>query len=157
VDEKLFEILTYPNDILRKPTEAITTFGPYLEDLAGKMFHTMLAAKGIGLAGPQVGVSQKIIVINTRSLDPEKGFTGVMINPEIIHSSSVLNSYAEGCLSFPNLSQEVERPKFIVVKYQNVFGEKFAEMYDGVTATCIQHEVDHINQKLFIDYNKGDT
>lgn len=154
MDKKILKVLQYPNDILRAPTHDVDHFGPLLEEIAKSMFDTMLYEGGIGLAGPQVSILFNIIAINTRHIEPETGFTGIMVNPKIIYKSPTIADFDERCLSFKDVYVKVnaKRSKIIVVEYRNIYGEKFAEKYDGLTAICLQHEIDHLNGKLLIDY-----
>lgn len=153
-------ILTYPNDALRKVAEAVTqrelSKGGTLSFLAMDMMMEMYAQRGIGLAAPQVGVNKRLIVIDTSTLKGEGGgFKGVMVNPIVVRKSEEKSFYEEGCLSFPGEHVNVERPVEIVVQYQTMSGLALVDTFRGITAKCIQHEIDHLEGVLFIDYGKS--
>ena len=119
--------------------------------LVEDMFETMYAEPGIGLAAPQVGVSKRLVVIDLAKPEEEKRPI-VMINPEIIWASEEKRVYEEGCLSIPEYYEEVERPDRIKFRYRNLDGKTIESDAEGVLATCVQHEIDHLNGVLFIDY-----
>lgn len=119
------------------------------------MLETMYASHGIGLAAPQVGVSKRIIVMDIDQPDDENGGKGkprFFVNPEIIEESEELNVYNEGCLSVPGQYAEVERPATVKIRYLDYNGNEVVEDCDGLYATCIQHEMDHLNGVLFVDH-----
>ena len=145
------EIINLPDERLRlvsKPVEAIT---PEVRALAEDMFETMYDAPGIGLAAIQVAVPLRLI---TMDLSKKEGETNprVFINPEILTSSDDLSVYEEGCLSIPEYYEEVERPAQVRVRFMDLEGKIHEEDAEGLYATCIQHEIDHLNGVLFIDY-----
>ena len=115
------------------------------------MLETMYAAPGIGLAAVQVGILKRLIVIDI-SKDKEKKNPIFLINPEIIFKSKKTSIYEEGCLSLPGYFAEIERPEECHIKYIDYDGKKKEMKANGLLATCIQHEIDHLNGKLFIDY-----
>ena len=145
------EIISLPDERLRlvsKPVEVIT---PEVRALADDMFETMYDAPGIGLAAIQVAVPLRLI---TMDLSKKEGETNprVFINPEILSSSEELSPYEEGCLSIPEYYEEVERPARVRVRFMDIDGKIHEEDAEGLYATCIQHEIDHLNGVLFIDY-----
>ena len=145
------EILTEPNKILRqvsKPVEKVTKDEQILMD---DMLETMYHANGIGLAAIQIGVPKRIIVMDI-SKEIEKKDPMYFVNPEITWTSNTKATYEEGCLSIPNQFAKIERPEKCIVKYLDKDGEKKETKAEGLLATCIQHEIDHLNGVLFIDY-----
>jgi peptide deformylase len=112
----------------------------------------MYDAPGIGLAAPQIGVLDRIIVMDCVKDEDEAPNPMVLINPEIIAASDETNVYEEGCLSIPDQFAEVTRPKQVQVRWMDLNGGEQNQEFDGLWATCVQHEIDHLNGKLFIDY-----
>ncbi len=147
-------ILMHPDPRLKKICEPVTEFNKSLAELADDMLETMYDAPGIGLAGPQIGVMKRIFVIDCVKEDDVAPDPMVIINPEITHSSEELGVYEEGCLSIPNQFAEVTRPKIIRLKWQDLDGAEYEDEFDDLWSTCMQHEFDHLNGKLFIDYLK---
>jgi len=147
----LRKILTEPNQILRQKSLLVTEIDTDLQKLMDDMLETMYAAPGIGLAAIQVGVPKRVIVLD---LSPKKEPRKPMyfINPEIISKSEHNASYEEGCLSVPGQFAEIERPKKCHIKYLDYFGQSKEMEAEGMIATCIQHEIDHLEGILFIDY-----
>ncbi|WP_028973354.1 peptide deformylase [Spirochaeta cellobiosiphila] len=143
------DIYTYPHDILRQDTKIITEFGKPMEELAENMLHTMHLSNGVGLAGPQVGLTDKIFVCQAPDEKP-----WVFINPEIIGTSMEIVPFEEGCLSIPGLYADVDRPAAIQIQAYNVKGRPFKLEAEGYLARIIQHEFDHLKGVLFIDYLK---
>jgi len=144
----LLEVLHFPDDRLRtvaKPVEEITA---EIKQFAADMIETMYDEEGVGLAATQVNFHQRLVVIDVSA---ERNQAIVMINPTIIASDGVEIS-EEGCLSVPDTNAEVERAEFITLEYLNLEGEKQVVEADGLFAVCIQHELDHLKGKLFIDY-----
>jgi peptide deformylase len=123
-----------------------------IRKLADDMLETMYDAPGIGLAAPQIGVLDRIIVMDCVKDEDEAPNPMVLINPEIIAASDVTNVYEEGCLSIPDQFAEVTRPKQVQVRWMYLNGSEQTQEFDGLWATCVQHEIDHLNGKLFIDY-----
>ncbi|HVK80013.1 MAG TPA: peptide deformylase [Verrucomicrobiae bacterium] len=147
----LRDIIILPDTQLRlisKPVEKIT---PQIRALADDMFETMYEAPGIGLAAIQVAQPLRMI---TMDLSKKEGETNprVFINPEILSASEELSIYEEGCLSIPEYYEEVERPAQVRVRFMDLDGKIHEEDADGLYATCIQHEIDHLNGVLFVDY-----
>jgi peptide deformylase len=145
------EIIILPDKQLRlvsKPVEKVTA---EVRKLADDMFETMYDAPGIGLAAIQIGVPQRLITMDL-SKKEEPPTPRVFINPEILWSSEEKSSYEEGCLSIPEYYEEVERPAKVRVRFTDLDGKVHEEEAEGLFATCIQHEIDHLNGVLFVDY-----
>ena len=147
----LKNIVIEPDPILRKISQPIETVNYETKKLLDDMLETMYAAPGIGLAAVQVGILKRIIVIDI-SKEKEKKNPFFLINPEIIFKSEKTSSYEEGCLSLPGHFAEIERPSECRVTYMDYNGKKRELKANGILSTCIQHEVDHLNGVLFIDY-----
>ena len=147
-------ILIHPDPRLKKVAEAVPDLSDELRQLADDMLETMYDAPGIGLAAPQVGVLTRLIVMDCVRDDSEPPQPMIMFNPEVILSSDDLNTYEEGCLSIPDQYAEVTRPKEVSVRWVDRDGNVQERDFDGLWATCVQHEIDHLNGKLFIDYLK---
>jgi len=143
----MLDIITLGDEFLREKTERITSFGLEIPVLADAMIEAMRGERGLGLAGPQVGVLKRIFVMEL----PEEGVPRVFINPEIIETSQELSSYEEGCLSIPGMYCDVIRPALVTVQAQDVKGKPFTIKADGMLARVIQHENDHLHGVLFID------
>jgi len=144
------KILTEPDKILRQISKAVETVGNEERDLMRDMLATMYAAKGIGLAAVQVGIPKRIIVIDLKK--DEKKNPMYFVNPIIKQKNSVNSIYEEGCLSVPNQFAEIERSNKCEVEYLDFNGKKQLLKAEGLLATCIQHEMDHLEGILFIDY-----
>ncbi|HEY0223016.1 MAG TPA: peptide deformylase [Pseudolabrys sp.] len=147
----LRDILILPDKRLRLKSEAVRAMDKALGALIDDMFETMYAAPGIGLAAIQVGVPQRVVVMDLAKKDDPPA-PQVFINPEIVSSSDEKSTYEEGCLSIPEYYEEVERPKVVKVKYLDRDLKPQEVEADGLLATCLQHEIDHTNGVLFIDY-----
>ena len=145
------KIITEPNKILRQKSLPVNNVGQEEQRLMDDMLETMYAAKGIGLAAIQVGVPKRIIVIDISKND-EKNNPLYFVNPKIKIKNSETSTYEEGCLSVPNFFAEVDRPKKCDVEYLDYQGKKKTLNAEGLLATCIQHEMDHLDGILFIDY-----
>ena len=146
-------ILLHPDPRLKKTAEPVTDLSDALRALADDMLETMYDAPGIGLAAPQVGHLQRLIVLDcVKDEGPPK--PTIMFNPEIVASSDELNVYEEGCLSLPEQYADVTRPKIVDVTWIDRDGNPQSDTFDGLWATCVQHEIDHLDGKLFIDYLK---
>ena len=140
-------ILHYPDSRLRKQALPVTQFGAALRRVVEDMFETMYKAPGIGLAAPQVNVSQRIVVIDvSREANDPRTF----INPEILERRGK-DVMEEGCLSVPDTYETVERASWIRVRAQDIDGGSFELECDGLLAVCVQHEIDHLDGKLFVD------
>ena len=145
------KIVIEPDPILRKKSEILEKVDDDLRRLLDDMLETMYSAPGIGLAAVQVGILKRAIVIDV-SKDKEKKNPFFLINPEIISKSKNTSTYEEGCLSLPGYFAEIERPAECQVKYIDYFGKEKEIKATGLLSTCIQHELDHLNGVLFIDY-----
>ena len=145
----LLPILEFPDPRLRKIAEPVQVFDDTLQKLIDDMFETMYEAPGIGLAATQVDHHIQLIVMD---ISEEKNKPLVFINPEIEALDDELESYDEGCLSVPGYYESVTRPRNIKMKAKNRDGEDFEITDNGMLAICIQHEMDHLNGKLFVDY-----
>jgi peptide deformylase len=146
---KVLEILEFPDPRLRTKAKPVEKVDDRIRQLIGDMFATMYAAPGIGLAATQVNVHEQVAVID---LSEDKSQPLVFINPEITVLDGDTADCEEGCLSVPGYTETVARPTHIRVKALNEQGEAFELVPDGLLAVCIQHEVDHLNGKLFVDY-----
>ena len=144
-------ILTEPNKLLRQVSEPVESVGDSEKQLMDDMLDTMYAANGIGLAAIQIGVPKRIIVMDI-SKDDKKKEPRYFVNPVIIKKDSLEATYEEGCLSVPNQFAEINRPSKCEVEYLDYNGEKKILNAEGILATCIQHEMDHLEGILFIDY-----
>lgn len=154
MDMSILPILIHPDPRLKKVAKAVPDLSDDLRVLAGDMLETMYGAPGIGLAAPQVGLLKRLIVLDCIK---EEGATPrpiAMFNPEIIASSDDQNTYEEGCLSIPEQYADVTRPADVSVRWIDVDGNEKNEDFSGLWATCVQHEIDHLEGKLFIDYLK---
>ena len=165
------EILEVPDPRLKTVSAPVDTFDAALKTLVADMFETMYAANGIGLAAIQVGVPSRVLVIDLQPEDPDaepeectahgghshthqplKKEPRVFVNPEILDPAEEHNVYQEGCLSVPEIYADVERPKTCRVRWQDLDGNVHEEEMEGLLATCIQHEMDHLEGILFIDH-----
>ena len=144
-------ILTEPNNLLRQVSEPVESVGDSEKQLMDDMLDTMYAANGIGLAAIQIGVPKRIIVMDISKEDKKKE-PRYFVNPVIIKKDSLEATYEEGCLSVPNQFAEINRPSKCEVEYLDYNGEKKILNAEGILATCIQHEMDHLEGILFIDY-----
>jgi len=144
-------ILTAPDPLLKQRAKAVDKVDDRIRTLMDDMLETMYAAPGIGLAAPQVGVLERVIVIDVSGEDEEPRPLR-MANPEILWQSEELSSYDEGCLSLPDHYAEVVRPKQVRVRYLDQDNEIRELEADGLLATCVQHEIDHLNGTLFVDH-----
>jgi peptide deformylase len=147
----LREIITLPDKRLRLTSEAVKRIDAGVRKLVEDMFETMYAAPGIGLAGIQIGVAKRVVVMDLSKRE-EDHKPLVFINPEITWTSEETTTYEEGCLSIPEYYEEVERPERVKVKYLDLDGKAHEIEAKGLFATCIQHEIDHTNGVLFIDH-----
>ena len=144
-------ILTEPNKILRQVSKNVENVGKIEQELMDDMLETMYAANGIGLAAIQIGVPKRIIVMDI-SKDEKKKEPIYFVNPIIKNKDPIKSTYEEGCLSVPNQFAEIDRPSKCDVEYLDYNGEKKILKAEGLLATCIQHEMDHLQGILFIDY-----
>ena len=147
----LRQILIEPNKILREKSLSVENVDKDIQILMDDMLETMYAAPGIGLAAIQVGIPKRVIVLDIKQKEGQKNPI-YLINPEIIEKSKNNLTYEEGCLSVPGQFAEIDRPDKCHVKYLDYYGEKKEIKAEGMLATCIQHEIDHLEGILFIDY-----
>lgn len=145
------KIVTIPETVLRKKAHKVTNFDKDLSILVDDMFETMRKAPGVGLAAPQVAISQKVIVVEYADDEDKKPKSYAVINPEIIKTSADTEMGIEGCLSIPNLVGEVERFSAVMVKGFNQFGKPVKIKASGWLARIFQHEIDHLEGILFTD------
>ena len=145
-------ILLHPDPRLKKLCDPVPDITDDLRALADDMLETMYAAPGIGLAAPQVGVLSRMIVLDCVKEEGAAPRPLVMFNPEVVARSDELNVYEEGCLSVPDQYADVTRPRDVEVRWLDRDGSERTEAFTGLWATCVQHEIDHLNGKLFLDY-----
>ena len=147
------KILMYPDPRLLKQSVNIEKIDSEVKAIAKDLVDTMYSAEGVGLAAPQIGINKRIFVMDCNDEQEKKEYV-IAINPEIISFSEDLKTYKEGCLSIPEITEEVVRPEKVIVSYEDLSGKLKTEKLEGLWATCFQHELDHLNGKLFIDYLK---
>lgn len=145
------EILVVPDPVLKLVSQPVEKVDDELRALMDDMLETMYDAPGIGLAAIQIGVPKRVIVMDIAGPDDPKA-PRYYVNPEIVWASEETAPYEEGCLSIPDIYDEVERPARVKLKYLNYQGEEVVEDADGLFAVCIQHEMDHLEGVLFIDH-----
>ena len=156
----LLSIVEIPDPRLRLVCEPVEAVDDEVRTLVADMFETMYAAHGIGLAASQVGVIRRVMVVDLQERETEeedakpeaKRDPRAFINPEILSASEELSVYEEGCLSIPEYYEEVERPARVRIRFTDLDGNVHEEDAEGIFATCIQHEIDHLNGVLFVDY-----
>src|SRR5258707_11183454 len=147
----LRDIIILPDKRLRLVSKAVVAVDDEVRTLVADMFETMYEAPGIGLAAIQVGVPARVVVMDLSKRETEAE-PRVFINPEITWSSEEKSTYEEGCLSIPEIHEDVERPARVKVKYLDLEGKPHEEDAEGLFAACIQHEVDHVNGVLFVNH-----
>jgi peptide deformylase len=150
VDNPPYDIHQLGDEVLRTPARRIGKVDDAVRDLARDMLVSMYAARGIGLAAPQIGVHQQLLVIDLELEDPSSPPL-VLINPEITGVGGTISTYEEGCLSIPGVYLDVVRPSVVEVSYRDAMGRPKKLKADGLMARCIQHEMDHLNGVLFVD------
>lgn len=163
---QILPLITYPNPILKEVSKSVNEVDDNLRNLMKNMVATMYNERGIGLAAVQIGQLKRVLVMDL-NYEPNDNFGNssncdiskiknskprYFVNPEIIESSSETSSYKEGCLSFPGIRSEIIRPKKVTVKYLDYDGKEQIEEMDELFSTCIQHEIDHLNGIVFVDY-----
>ena len=148
----ILNILEFPDPRLRTVAKPVETVDDALRSVLDDMFETMYAANGIGLAATQVNIHQRIVVMD---LSEEKNEPLVFINPQFESLTEELLPYQEGCLSVPGFYENVERPQQVKITAIDRNGEPFEMIAEGLLAVCIQHECDHLDGKLFVDYLSG--
>lgn len=146
-----------PDPRLKTASAPVADFGDELRTLVGDMFDTMYYERGIGLAAVQVGVHKRVLVADVSWREDGEGNAAageqhVLINPEILEDSGDKHVYKEGCLSFPDQFAEVTRPSSVRVRFQDIQGNTQEQSFEGLLATCIQHEIDHLNGVVFVDH-----
>jgi peptide deformylase len=147
----LREIIILPDKRLRQVSKPVAKVDSDIKKLVEEMFEAMYEAPGIGLAAIQIGEPRRVVTLDLSKKEDEKA-PQVFINPEITWSSEIKSVHEEGCLSIPEYYEEVERPAEIKVKYLDLDGKTQEVHADGILATCLQHEIDHLNGVLFIDH-----
>jgi len=147
----VLDIIKLPDKRLRQVSEPIKRVDASIRKLVDDMFDTMYKAPGIGLAAIQVGVPKRVIVLDL-SKKEDAHEPQIFVNPEVVWASEAKSTREEGCLSIPEYYEEVERPSKVKVKYQDLNGKSHEIEAEGLLATCLQHEIDHTNGVLFIDY-----
>ena len=150
----LRDIIIHPDPRLKKRAEPVGEITDDLRTLADDMLQTMYDAPGIGLAAPQVGVLKRMLVMDCVKEEDAAPRPMVLVNPAVTWASDAMNTYEEGCLSIPEQYGDVERPAEVTVTWTGLDGTGQEETFAGLWATCVQHEIDHLDGKLFIDYLK---
>ena len=145
------KIILHPDLRLKKICDPVKVVDDEIIKLGNDLLETMYKFSGIGLAASQIGVLKRVFVMDC-SKEEEKKTPYILINPEIVWISDELNLHEEGCLSIPDTYVEIERPKKVKIKFINEDGEENLEIFEGISATCAQHEIDHLDGKLSIDY-----
>ena len=147
-------ILIHPDPRLKRVCDPVREIDDQVRELARDMFETMYQAPGIGLAAPQIGVSTRLIVMDCAKREDEDAAPEpiAMINPEIAWSSDEVREHEEGCLSIPEIYASVTRPDAVTVRWTDLLGQPREATMQDIWAICVQHEIDHLNGKLFIDY-----
>ncbi len=145
-------ILLHPDPRLKRVADPVQAVTSEVRQLAADMLETMYEAPGIGLAAPQVGVGLRLLVMDCAKREDAPPRPMVLINPEIVWSSEATRSYEEGCLSIPEHYAEIVRPAEVRVRWTGLDGAEAETHFAGLWATCVQHEIDHLNGRLFIDY-----
>jgi peptide deformylase len=146
------DILTVPHPLLKKVSDPVETVDDELRALMDDMLETMYDAPGIGLAAVQIGVPKRVIVMDISRGEGDEREPRYFVNPEITWASEEIQPYEEGCLSVPDIYDEIERPARVKLRYLNYQGEPVEEEAEGIFAVCIQHEMDHLEGVLFIDH-----
>jgi peptide deformylase len=150
----IFPIVMYGDPVLRQRAKDIEQ-GTDLTQLIADMFETMYGAQGIGLAAPQIGKSMRLFIVDGAPLDDEPGmdnFKKVFVNPQVLQEVGTPWDFEEGCLSIPNIREKISRKDKLTIRYYDEHWKQFEEEFSGMKARIIQHEYDHIEGKLFVDY-----
>ena len=150
----LRNILIHPDPRLKKVADPVTSITDDLRRLADDMLETMYYAPGIGLAAPQVAVMTRMLVMDCQKDEDATPEPMVLFNPKVIWESEETSTYEEGCLSIPDQYADVVRPAEVEVEWMGLDGKTERRKFDGLWSTCVQHEIDHLDGKLFIDYLK---
>jgi peptide deformylase len=151
VTELEFDLTLYPEPVLRRTAAPIEVFDERLAATVAAMFRRMYASKGVGLAAPQVGLRQRVLVLNPSGQPGDAVGELVLVNPSIVEKSGPACRFEEGCLSFPGIYAEVERPERCRVRALAVDGQPFEREFDGFTSRIVQHEYDHLEGILLVD------
>lgn len=146
------DIITLPDPLLRKASEPVERVDDELRQLLDDMLETMYEAPGIGLAGIQVAVPKRVLVLDVADRETDGPQPICMINPEIVARGDEMRVYEEGCLSIPDVHVEIERPSTVTVKYIDRDGEPRELEAEGLLSTAVQHEIDHLDGRLIIDF-----
>ena len=146
----IYPIVKFGNPVLEKPAERVTVFDADLKKLTEDMFESMYAARGVGLAAPQIGIPRRIAVVDISFKEDPDGQI-VLINPEIIHKEG-RHKQSEGCLSIPDFRENVSRALVVTIRAQDLTGKVFERTGDDLLARAFQHETDHLNGKLYISH-----
>jgi peptide deformylase len=153
----IYPIIAYGDPVLKQVAKSIEKDGSTdLKKLAADMYDTMYQAKGVGLAAPQIGLSLRIFVVDAEHLDEDdpklKGFRKVFVNPQVVEEKGESWAFEEGCLSIPGIRGDVERPETITLHYFDTDWNEYTETFEGLAARVVQHEYDHLEGKMFIEY-----
>lgn len=148
----LLPLVIAPDPRLKTRSDPVEKVDDSIRKLAADMFDTMYHEKGIGLAAVQVGVMKRVLVADVDWREGAPGVQHVLINPEIVEEDKELNNYKEGCLSFPDQYADVKRPLTVRVRYLDLDGKQQEKTFTGLLATCVQHEIDHLNGIVFVDH-----
>jgi peptide deformylase len=152
----ILPVLVYGNPILRKESQVISSNYPDIQSIISNMYETMYKAKGVGLAAPQIGLSICLFIIDTKEMEEEKNKENsvkqTFINPEIIEFIGENSVFSEGCLSVPEIHEDVSRKSKITIRYQDENFTEHIKTFEGMPARVIQHEYDHLHGKTFIEY-----
>jgi peptide deformylase len=146
----IYPIVKFGNPVLEKPSEKVTVFDEELKQLVEDMFESMYAARGVGLAAPQIGIPRRVAVIDITFKDDPNAKV-VLINPEIVHKEG-RHSQSEGCLSIPDFRENVSRAQLVTIRAQDLTGQIFEKTGDDLLARAFQHETDHLNGKLYLSH-----
>jgi peptide deformylase len=149
----IYPIVKFGDPVLEKKTEPVTSFDGQLEKLVEDMFESMYAAHGVGLAAPQIGISQRLAVIDI-SFKEDPAQKMVLVNPEILHTEGRQREQ-EGCLSIPEFREQVTRPKKVTIRAQDITGKWYEHTGEGLLARAFNHEIDHLHGKLYIHHISG--
>jgi peptide deformylase len=146
------QILIHPDPRLKTVADPVADIDDELRQLADDMLETMYDAPGSGLAAPQVGVLKRLFVIDCAKKEGTDPAPMVLVNPEVLETSEETKVFEEGCLSIPEIYADVERPAEVKMRWLGIDGEEHEQTFDGFAAVCVQHELDHLNGRLYIDY-----
>jgi peptide deformylase len=150
----VYDVIIVPDPVLKQVAQPVETFDDTIRGQLTKMIETMYHAHGIGLAANQVGLLNRVLVIDIAQREDDKASRApiCMVNPEIIWASDEPSFWEEGCLSIPGQYAEIQRPRHVRVQYLDEHGQKQEAEFSDLGSHCVQHEIDHLNGKLFVDY-----